>query len=415
MWAGWAPIGAEQTASGYDVAWKNAGTGQYNAWSTDSSGNYITNLLSLVSGSSTALESFETIFHQDLNGDGTIGPPPVPTTIIEAFGSTSLVQIGNNYFLENGGTAPELEFGGAPVTAGMWAGWAPIGAEQAASGYDVAWKNAGTGQYNVWSTDNSGNYITNLLSFVSGSSTALESFEIIFHQDLNGDGVIGVPNHTSPTLELAGVNSESVTFTGSTNILVLDTPSTFSGQIIGFTGDGTLIGSEIDLRGINYTSTHSSFDSSTGVLHVNDGTTTADLHFVGAYSQANFKFTDDGNGGTIVYDPSTPGQSSPGGAANASTSQITETSPLDLAVTAGHDSFVFAPNFGQVTITNFTPATDTIQISQSIFANMTILLAATHDDPHGNAVIIDAAHDTITIQHVTTAQLLRHQNDFHFV
>jgi len=33
----------------------------------------------------------------------------------------------------------------------------------------------------------------------------------------------------------------------------------------------------------------------------------------------------------------------------------------------------------------------------------------------GNAVITDAAHDTITIQHVTTAQLLTHQGDFHFV
>ncbi len=46
---------------------------------------------------------------------------------------------------------------------------------------------------------------------------------------------------------------------------------------------------------------------------------------------------------------------------------------------------------------------------------MTALLAATRDDGHGNAIITDAAHDTITIQHVTTAQLLAHQSDFHFV
>ena len=43
------------------------------------------------------------------------------------------------------------------------------------------------------------------------------------------------------------------------------------------------------------------------------------------------------------------------------------------------------------------------------------LLAATHDDFHGNAVITDAAHDTITIQNVTTAQLPAHQGDFHLV
>jgi hypothetical protein len=42
-------------------------------------------------------------------------------------------------------------------------------------------------------------------------------------------------------------------------------------------------------------------------------------------------------------------------------------------------------------------------------------LAATHDDSHGNAVITDAAHDTITIQNVTTAQLQAHQGDFHLV
>ena len=33
----------------------------------------------------------------------------------------------------------------------------------------------------------------------------------------------------------------------------------------------------------------------------------------------------------------------------------------------------------------------------------------------GNAVITDAQHDTITIKNVTTAQLLAHQADFHFV
>ena len=36
----WTPIGAIQTASGYDVAWNNTGTGQYTVWSTDSNGNY---------------------------------------------------------------------------------------------------------------------------------------------------------------------------------------------------------------------------------------------------------------------------------------------------------------------------------------------------------------------------------------
>ena len=64
------PIGAEQTATGYDVAWKVAGADQYTVWNTDSNGNYISNIIGVVSGTSTALESLETSFHQDLNGDG---------------------------------------------------------------------------------------------------------------------------------------------------------------------------------------------------------------------------------------------------------------------------------------------------------------------------------------------------------
>ena len=85
------------------MAWKDAGAGQYTVWSTDSNGNYVSKLIGVVSGTSTALESLESTFHQDLNGDGVIG---VPTTVIEAFGSTSLTEVGNNYYLYNGGTGP---------------------------------------------------------------------------------------------------------------------------------------------------------------------------------------------------------------------------------------------------------------------------------------------------------------------
>ncbi len=210
-WAGWTPIGAEQTATGYSVAWKNGGSGQYNVWSTDSSGNYITNTLSFVSASSTALQSMETSFQQDLNGDGRIG---VPAVVIESAGSTSLTKIGSTYFLYNAGSGPELKFEGASVTDGTWAGWVPIGAELTAAGYNVAWKNASTGQYNVWNTDSSGNYVTNMLSFVSASNTALQSMETTFQQDLNGDGRIGV---SAVVIESAG--STSLIKIGSTYFL----------------------------------------------------------------------------------------------------------------------------------------------------------------------------------------------------
>ena len=76
--------------------------------------------------------------------------------------------------------------------AGQFGAWTPIGAEQTATGYEVAWKIPGADQYTVWTTDSSGNYISNI-GHVSGTSAALQSLETSFHQDLNGDGVIGIP------------------------------------------------------------------------------------------------------------------------------------------------------------------------------------------------------------------------------
>ena len=51
---------------------KLTGADQYTVWNTDSNGNFVSDI-GVVSGSSYALESLETSFHQDLNGDGTIG------------------------------------------------------------------------------------------------------------------------------------------------------------------------------------------------------------------------------------------------------------------------------------------------------------------------------------------------------
>ena len=74
--------------------------------------------------------------------------------------------------------------------AGQFVGWTPIGAEQTASGYQVAWKLTGVDQYSVWTADSNGNFISSSAA-LSGSSSTLQSFETSFHQDLNGDGAIG--------------------------------------------------------------------------------------------------------------------------------------------------------------------------------------------------------------------------------
>ena len=86
------------------------------------------------------------------------------STVVEAVGSTSLVKVGTNYYLNTigGGTGPLLKQGGTAFAAGQAGTWAPIGAEKTATGYQVAWKDASTGLYTAWNTDNNGNYVSNI-------------------------------------------------------------------------------------------------------------------------------------------------------------------------------------------------------------------------------------------------------------
>jgi hypothetical protein len=221
-----APIGAEQTANGYEVAWKVPGADTYSVWLIDNNGNYISNSLARVSGANAALQSMETSFQQDLNGDGTIGPatpsssPPASSpAVVESFGSTSLTQIDTHFYLYGSdGTGPSLKYQGADYEDGQFGQITPIAAEQTATGYEVAWKVSGADQYSVWATDSNGNYVSNILGRVSGTNTALQSIETSFHQDLNGDGTIGSPSSPPPAsgpIVIESFGSTSLTKVGT--------------------------------------------------------------------------------------------------------------------------------------------------------------------------------------------------------
>ena len=106
------------------------------------------------------------------------------------------------------GRAVELSYNGAPVTVGQFGAWTFIAAQQTATGYEVALENMGADHYGVWDTDASGNFVSGPISNVSGTSAALESIEISFNDDLNGDGTIGVPVPSNATLiESSGTTS----------------------------------------------------------------------------------------------------------------------------------------------------------------------------------------------------------------
>jgi serralysin len=199
---GWAPIAGEQVSGGYQVVWKVNGADLYTLWTTDSSGNFAS-FISAMSGSSSVLKNAEAAFQQDLNGDGVIGNPSV---VIEAFGSTSLTQVGSNYYLYNAGVGPQLKYGGSPVVVGQIEGWAPIAGEQVSGGYQVVWKANGADLYTLWTTDGSGNFAS-FISAMSGSSSVLQSAETVFHQDLNTDGYTGVHSSPLPATDRSGLNA----------------------------------------------------------------------------------------------------------------------------------------------------------------------------------------------------------------
>jgi serralysin len=429
---GWSPIGAVQTASGYDVAWKNTAAGLYTVWLTDSNGNFLSQPIGAVSGTSTVLEQYETIFNQDLNGDGKIG---VPTVVIQTDGNTSLAQIGANYFFNpvGGGTGPEFKYNGAAVTSGEFGTWSPIGAVQTASGYDVAWKDSSSSLYTVWLTDSNGNFLSQPIGAVSGTSTVLEQYETTFNQDLNRDGKIGVPTVVIQT-------------DGSTSLVQVGANYFFNpvgggtGPEFKYNGAAVTSGEFGAFTPIGAVQTASGYDvawknTATGLYTV--WLTDANGNFlsqpIGAVSgtstvleQYETTFNQDLNGDGVIGIPPATKPATVATAqnfqfadhGNASQTTIPGSSTAVVAIgettnpaACGHDAFVFAPNLGQAAVANSTANTETF--ANLPVANVTSASSA-QDEGHGNAVIATATHDAVFFDHATRAQLLAHQNDFHF-
>src|SRR5207302_1581686 len=99
----WTPIGAEPIAGGYEVAWHVPGTDQWSIWTTDSNGNFSGNPVGVVTATSPTFESYEPSFHQDLNGDGTIGSTAMA---IEGFGVTHLAQGADHVLFSSNDVGP---------------------------------------------------------------------------------------------------------------------------------------------------------------------------------------------------------------------------------------------------------------------------------------------------------------------
>ena len=73
----WNPVAVEKNdfQPGYKLAFKNDATNQFIIWNLDDAGNYISADSGVINANSYDVTSYETIFQQDLNNDGTVGTP----------------------------------------------------------------------------------------------------------------------------------------------------------------------------------------------------------------------------------------------------------------------------------------------------------------------------------------------------
>jgi hypothetical protein len=192
----------------------------------------------------------------------------------------------------------------------------------------LAWQQTGTQNFQLATINSSGAMIS-CTATISGTSLALESAELTFNQDLNGDGyvdtaatVINASGAAALTvnplqqpatiqagavLELTGGDTSSVTFAGTTGTLKLDQATSFTGEVFNFTGDGNITSSDIlDLKDIQFASATESFsgNSSSGTLTVRDGLgDTAHFLLSGNYTSSTFTLSNNGSNGTDVIDP----------------------------------------------------------------------------------------------------------------
>ncbi|EIG62321.1 M10 family metallopeptidase C-terminal domain-containing protein [Bradyrhizobium sp. WSM1253] len=402
----WLPISAEQTTGGYEVAWKVTGADMYSIWTTDSSGNFISSTAGLP-GADYALQTAESNFSQDLNGDGHIG---LTTTVIEANGSTHLTEGANHFFLyDSAGLGPSLRTSGADFVAGQFGNWLPISAEQTTGGYEVAWKVTGSDMYSIWTTDSSGNFISST-AVLSGADYALQSAEPSFFQDLNGDGHIGLTTtviETNGSTHLTGAGNHFFLYdsAGSGPSLKVSGADFVAGQFgswLPISAERTASGYEVvwkvtgsDMYSIWTTDSGGNFISSTVALSGADY----------ALQSAEPSSFQDLNGDGHIGLTATMIASSNANEAMSNNVYLGDANSKLMIGTAGRDTFVFSPNFGQDTIAKIEPGADIIQFTHTVFADVASIVSHTAEDGHENAVI----------QNMTTATLQLHLSDFHIL
>ena len=144
--------------------------------------------------------------------------------------------------------------------------------------------------------------VTDWLGNTSAASAAVvPPIDIAVQSPLSVNPTPGITIANGATAEIAGASAQSVTFAGSTGILILNDALAFTGQVSGLAGSDA-----IDLADVSYSpNTQVTFlgNDNGGTLTVTDGTDTANIALVGDYLSSTWDLSSDGNGGTDVVDP----------------------------------------------------------------------------------------------------------------
>ena len=104
---------------------------------------------------------------------------------------------------------------------------------------------------------------------------------------------------------IASASSENVDFLAkSTGQLVLDQATSYTGEISGFGTTQSIDLTDIDFAaGVTISYASNGRRNTSGVLTITEGTNTVSLELEGTYTLANFKVVSDGDGGTLLTDP----------------------------------------------------------------------------------------------------------------
>ena len=196
-------------------------------------------------------------------------------------------------------------------------------------------------------------------------------------------------------------------------------------------GTDTINGGVNSIQGSNFNDTYnaSAFSSPSGSFNQflgnggNDtitGNGNTQLYY-GATTAGISATLNAGGTGTVTGDSSVGSDTINGGVNNIFGSNFNDTFTLNspganfqstLTGNGGNDTFVFKPNFGKATITDFHSGQDTIDFDPTVFSDFSAVQS--HMTAVGaNTVITFDAGDTVTLVNVAPASL--HASDFHFV